>query len=183
MNKKGQSNTMILLIILFVTIILGISLITSVANTKAKQTNLMEAADEITDLSATGCLVPALGHVNESNALCNITAGNWYSAGDWRLSASPCYLTSVVVGNATDDLTVNTDYIVYDESGIVQMLNTTDTHNSSIGNVIYEDYSFCDSGYLTSAGDRGLANLWVTMMVLVLLIVAIMVGMKLLNDR
>lgn len=172
MKKKAQSNPIMLIFGAIILVLIALAFITSVANTKSTQTDLLSVSDEQFNLQTLDCYTDD-GEVNESNSACNLTVSNWYSAGDWRLSESPCYLSSVAVTNDTGTALIkDVDYVLYSSIGTIQLLNTTDTSNSSdtlSDNVVESDYSYCDSGYLTSSGDRGLANLWTTMMILVLI--------------
>jgi len=169
---KNQ-NPMIVLILLIITILLSFAFISSVANTKAKQTSLLSSLDEQVNLQTIDCY-NASGQVDEDSPNCNITVENWYSSGDWRINEPQCYLSNVVVTNDSGTaLTEDTDYEVYEDSGIIHLLNTETTSNESStmnNNIIDIDYSYCGEGYLTSGGDRSLANLWTLMMILVLLI-------------
>ena len=171
-DKMKGENPFLLLFIAIITILVALALITSVANTKASQTDLLDVSDEQENLQTIGCYTDD-GQVNESNPACNITVDAWYSAGDWRLNEPQCYLSSVVVSNDTGTaLTEDTDYILYSSIGTIQLLNTTTTANSSdtlADNLVEIDYSYCGEGYLTNSGDRSLANLWTVMMIIVLL--------------
>jgi len=157
MKNKGQIGVGAY-VIMAVAIIFCIALLTASAEQTSLLTQKQPVTDKTTDLSATGCLT-AGGQVNESNSACNITADNWYSAGDWRLSDSQCYLSAVTVSNDTTSLTVDTDYVLFESTGIIQMLNTTETENGTIGNDVLIDYSYCDSGYNKDSGSRTIANL------------------------
>lgn len=171
MNKKAEiKNQFNIILGVFVLIILGFVFIVSVANTKALQTTKQPIINETTDINAVGCLYPN-GEVNESSANCNITFAKWTAyAEDWRTQDSQCYPSSVVVINASgSELTLDTDYELYASDGVLRMLNTTDTINSTNGNSILADYKYCDAGYLQSSGDRMLANLWTIMMILAIL--------------
>jgi len=183
-NKKGQENPMMILFGVIILVLVALALITSVANTKSTQTDLSTVSNEQSNLMTLGCY--EAGQVNESNSACNITVTNWYDSDDWRASNAQCYLTSVSVTNDTATaLTLDTDYHLFSDTGIIQLLNTTDTSNASatlLNNIVEIDYSYCESGYLTNSGDRGLANLWVTMMVLVLLGSVAAVAMKLMKS-
>lgn len=179
-NKKGEGNPLMLIFGAIILVLLALAFITSVANTKSTQTDLLSASDEQSNLMTLGCYTDD-GEVNESVAACNITVDNWYATGDWRASESQCYLSSVVVSNDTGTaLELDTDYAIHSDAGIIQLLNTSDTANSSdimSDNLLEVDYSYCGAGYLTSSGDRGLANLWTTMMILVL--IGVLVGIVL----
>ena len=167
-----NENPIMVLFLAIITILVSLALITSVANTKSRQTDLLSISDEQVNLQTLGCYTSA-GQVNESNSACNITVDNWYDSGDWRRSEPQCYLSSVVVSNDTGTaLTADTDYVLYSSLGTIQLLNTTTTANSSdtlANNIVEIDYSYCDEGFLTNSGDRGLANLWTVMMIIVLL--------------
>jgi len=169
MNKKGQQdNPLMVVIILGMIILIGLAFITSTANTKELQTDKISKANEIDNLG-TSCMT-SKGQVNESSTDCNITVDKWYN--DWRASHSACDLENVVVTNSTgtSTLTEGTDYNLYAGSGIIQMLNTSKTNSTGLlDNQTYTDYDYCGEGYLTSSGDRGLANLWTTMMIIVLI--------------
>ncbi len=177
-NKKGEVDTMTLIVGAFVLIFIAIVFIGIVGKMRNPQVNLLSVSDEQANLQTLGCYT-SNGQVNESNPVCNITVSNWYSSEDWQLSKSQCYLKNVIVSNDTNTaLTLNTDYKVYSNIGVIQMLNTTDTENSSStlsNNIVETDYSYCDSGYLTSSADRSLANLWTTFMILA--VMGILIGL------
>lgn len=175
MNKKGELTTGGVVLI-FVGIIVGIVLISAIAGYQNQVTALQSVTDETTDLSATGCLTSD-GQVNESNSACNLTATHWYDSGDWRESESQCYLSSVTVGNSTTDLTSATDYNLYASSGLVQMLNTTETTNSSFGNDVLVDYSFCSEGYNKDGSSRSVAGLW-TLFAALALVAFVLFGIR-----
>jgi len=175
MNRKGQQNNPLMTIILLAMILfIGLAFATSVANTKSTQTDKRAVTNESDNLG-TSCYVynlsnTSLWEVNESDSNCNITVDNWYS--DWRASESKCNLGSVAVTNSTGTLTLTegTDYNLYEDSGLIQFLNTSKTSNDSLkDNLTYTDYNYCGSGYLTSSGDRGILSLIPTMMILVLI--------------
>jgi len=156
MNKKGQVGVGAY-VIMAVAIIFCIALIIASAEQTNKMTSLQSVTDETTNLTVS-CY--DTGQVNESNSACNITVDSWYSAGDWRLSDSQCYLSSVTVSNATGTaLTLNTDYNLFSSTGIIQMLNTTDTNSTNLGEDVLIDYSYCDAGYNKDGSSRSIANL------------------------
>lgn len=167
-------------------ILVGMAFITTVADTKSTQTSLLTTSDEQSNLQTLSCYTSE-GQVNESNSACNITVDNWYTSGDWRESEGQCYLSSVTLANDTGtELTLDTDYRLFDSSGIIQLLNTTTTENSSdtmSNNLVEVDYSYCGEGYLTSSGDRGLANLFPTLMIIVLIIALGGAAMKMYNEN
>ena len=142
---------------LFMGIIVALSLMTDIINTQDLMTSLQSVVDESTDLSDNGCLNNS-GNVNTTNPNCNITVSKW--ANDWRASESQCALSSVVVTNSSGaTLSANTDYVLYASSGIVSMRDTAATKNTTNGNVILVDYSYCDAGYNKDSSSRGIARL------------------------
>jgi len=158
MNKKGQVAGLGTIILIAVGLIFALALFEPIINTQSELTDLQSVVDESEDLSATTCYTPN-GSINESNSDCNITVDNWYPTGDWRASESQCYLSSVTVGNSTTDLTENTDYNLDTDAGVIQMLNTTTTANSSFGNTVLADYSYCGEGYNKDSSSRSVAGL------------------------
>lgn len=183
MNNKGEaSNPMVILIWAVVGILLLMAFIGIVADTKSQQTGLLSIADEQSNLHTLSCYT-GIGEINESNSACNITVNTWYATDDWRLSESQCYLSSVVVSNDTGvALTEDTDYKIFASSGIIQLLNTTTMANTSAtmnDNLLEVDYNYCGSGYLTSSGDRGIADLWTTIMIIALIIFLVLTVKKL----
>ena len=175
MNKKGQLEVGGVILI-FVGIIVAVALLIAVAGTQNQVTELQSITDETTDINSAGCLI-ALGQVNESNTACNITVDEWYPSGDWRASESQCYLSSVVVGNSTTSLTSATDYNLYSSTGIIQILNTTKTQNSSFGNSVLIDYSFCAEGYNKEGSSRSIAGLW-TLFGALALVAFVLIGIR-----
>lgn len=171
MNKRGEI-TFLDIVLLFMIIIIGLAFATSVANTKASQTDKLSVYNESNSLSTCYANSTLKNQVNESATDCNITVSSWYAVGDWRRNESQCALGSVTVKNGTNStLVLNTDYRLFASSGLIQFLNTSSTEASS-GNQSYASYNFCGSGYLASSTDRSLANLFPTMLVITLLVVA-----------
>lgn len=187
-NRKGEtSNPLMVILFAMILVLLAMAFINSVADTKSSQTSLTPITGESYNLLTRGCYpAGALGTVNITDADCNITVSAWYPAEDWRLSESQCDLSNVVVTNNTGTvLEADTDYTLFADTGIIQLLNTSTLYNSSAtmnNNLLKVNYDYCSSGYLTSSGDRGIANLWVTLMILTLIGVLIGVVVKLWNN-
>ena len=186
MNKKGQENKLLTIIVLAMLVFIALAFITSVANTKAKQTDLLSSANESSNLTVLGCYEKG-GTINITNTACNITVSEWYATGDWRASESQCYLTGVKVTNNTGvPLTLNTDYQIFASTGKIRLLNTSTMYNSSntmSNNVIKVSYNYCGSGYLKSSGDRSLANLWTTMMIILLVVIIAGSAYKVMKEK
>ena len=143
------------LILAFVFLIIGVALLGSVATSTNERTSKTDVTGESTDLEALGCIWATSndGQVNESNALCNITVT--YPPTNWKVQ--DCPLTSVTVRNSTTDFTAATDYNLFAASGVVQMLNTSDTH-TGFANTTLVDYTYCTDDYLNSTWGRAVLN-------------------------
>ena len=169
MNKKGQFVNTGLILMLAFGVIISLVFIQEIANTQNKLTDLQPIGDETFNINTEGCLTTS-GQVNET-AGCNLTLAQWTTYdSDWRTTQSQCYPSSIVVSNSSGTaLTLDTDYTVVASSGLVNMLNTTDTVNSTMGNSILIDYNYCDAGYNADSGSRGIARLFVLFCAFILL--------------
>jgi len=155
MNNRGQL-TVGLVVVLFMGVIVSMAMMTDVINTQYKMTNKLSVANATTNLTSVGCY--ASGQVNESNANCNITLISAQAEGDWRNTYCP--ITSVVVKNNDGTaLTLDTDYKLFASDTIVQMLNTTDTNSTNLGENVKVDFTYCDVGYNKDSSSRGIAKL------------------------
>jgi len=163
-----KDNTMKVLITTFVLLLLAIAFLSSIATQTTDVTQKTDVADETTDVSASGCLT-ADGQVNESSSLCNLTVTNYPTT--WKIE--DCPLTSVVVSNDTTALTVDTDYVVYASSGVIQLLNTTETENGTIGNSVLVDYTYCADNYVNTSWGRTILGTNVGIYALAILLVVI----------
>jgi hypothetical protein len=186
MNKKGEGvNWIVILLGALILIFIGIALINSVADTKSTQTKLLSIANE--SFSLTNCYMLNSSdkgwNINVSDVDCNKTVSTWYTGTDWRLNESQCYLSAVTVKNGSSTtLVANTDYRLWSNMGKIQFLNTGKNMNNS-GNLSFIAYSYCDSGYLQSSGDRSLADLWTTIMIIALLVGLVIIAMKMYNEK
>ncbi len=172
-----KTNTMQLLIGSFVVLVLAIAFLTSIADQTNNVTTKTNVADETYNLS-TSCYVG--GEVNESNSACNITVTNYPTS--WRVE--DCPLTSVVVSNATGTaLTLDTDYSLFTSSGVVQMLNTTTTNSTGLGNNALVDYTYCGDNYMNSSWGRNILGVNVGVFALAILLIIIGAAYFLLNRK
>ncbi len=155
MNKKGLSlgGT----IILFIGIIFSLALLPAIFQSQNVMTDKQSVVNESNNL-ATSCITGSDQSINESVTACNITVTN--APTTWKLTEGQCALTSVVVSNETGGhtFTLNTDYNLFAQTGIIQMLNTSDT-SEGFSNTTLVDYSYCADGYNTDSGARGIARL------------------------
>ena len=160
------------IVLAFVFLIIGAALIGQVASNTNERTSKTNAVDESFDIATAGCIVGANQSVNESSTTCNITIAQVPSG--WKIT--DCPLTSIVVENTTAGtftaLTEGADYNEYVTTGIIQMLNTTDTDEGDF-NTTYVSYTHCGDDYLNSAFGRSVLNMVAGFFALALLGVAL----------
>jgi hypothetical protein len=150
-----ENKNLNLLILGFLTLIVGIALISTVSTSVLDRTSKDVVVDEAYNLTGVGCY--QVGQVNGTTDVnCNITVV--YAPTGWE--TSDCPLTSVVVSNTGGTaLTLNTDYRLFAYNGIVQMLNTSATNLTNMGNNVLIDYTNCPADYLDSDFGRSVTNL------------------------
>jgi len=170
-NKRGQSmGNLGMILLLFITIILGVVFAGAIFDQQSQMTDKDSVDGESFNLTSKGCYVS--GEVNESDPACNLTVANWYDSDDWKASSSECALSSVTVTNASGtELTEDTDYVLYEGSGLIEMLNTTDTNSTNLGEEVKIDYTYCPFGYVADDGSRSIAGLIGLFFVLALFVV------------
>lgn len=156
-NKGGQLNVGAYVLIVM-GIVVCIALLAPIFANQNIMTEKQSVTDEADNLVTAGCIVATAdgGQVNTSDSNCNITLT--YAPSGWKATNSECYLISVTVGNSTTDFTEGTDYNLYASTGIIQLLNTTDTQEG-FANATVTDYSFCGEGYNPSGASRSIATL------------------------
>lgn len=140
------------LILAFVTLIVGLVIIGSLAAQGNLVTDKRTAANESYNLTDIGCY--ASGEVNgTTDAGCNITVS--YAPSGWEQTETGCYLSGVTVGNNTYyAMTEDTDYYLFENTGIIQMLNTSSTNLTGCGNNVRINYTYCGSDYLNLSWGR-----------------------------
>jgi len=162
MDSKGIKT----LITFAVLLILGAVLIAVIADQTLLNTQKTTASTETTNLT-TSCY--DTGQVDETSADCNITVT--YAPTGWEQEDSDCYLSSVVVSNASGTaLTLDTDYNLFASTGIVKMLNTTDTNSTNLGENVLIDYQYCGDGYMAESWGRSVLNVNVGLFAVILLL-------------
>jgi len=177
------------LILAFVTLILGVVLIGTVATQGLVVTQL--SSDSQTSINLGGlasCYVnatPAAGaQVNGTNDPdCNITV-NYVPTGWKRYDGTNCHISEVVVQNytRTDTLVSGTDYLLYAGTGIIQMLNTTDTDAVSLGNYSQVSYRYCGDDYLNQGWGRSTLNMVPGFFAIALLLISVYLFFSIAKD-
>lgn len=166
---------------IFVGVILAVAFITSIATQTNSVTSKTIVVNESYDLT-TSCIAstPDGGHINESDADCNITVTN-YPTG-WKVE--DCPLTSVTVHNDTggQSFTASTDYNLFASSGVVQLLNTTATQ-AGHANTTEVNYKYCAAGYVNSSWGRNILGVNVGLFAIAILIIVILLVYTLLGKK
>ena len=135
------------LVLGFVTIILGAVLIGSIATNGLLVTQKKSLTNEAVDISSAR---NALGNIDES---VEITVAN--APTSWK--QADCPLTSVTYGNASEDYTITTDYLITLSTGILTLKNTTTVIDGTNDTLI--DYTYCGDDYLNLSWGRTLVNI------------------------
>lgn len=180
-NRKGETNPFMVIFIAIILILIALAFITVVTNTKSVQTEKQIVTNESDSLST--CYEGSADNsVNETKPSCNITVTN--APTGWKLTNSVCAIGSVAITNSSGDVVLvsGTDYNAFTQTGIIQLLNTSDTLGIP-DNSTLTSYNYCGDGYLTSSGDRGLLNLIPTMMIIALLVILAGAVSKLMKDK
>ena len=157
MDNRGQTGIGIF-VIAFIAVIVCIALFGSITNTVGEMTNKIAVTNESDALTTCVMLNASNGgwDINESNAACNITVTNAPSG--WKTTGCPLTSVAVVDSAGGTAYTVDTDYVVFDSTGIVQMLDTEDTRNIT-ANTTFTTYTYCADGYNTDSGSRSIASM------------------------
>jgi len=149
------------LIFAFVTLILGVALLSQISIITNSATDLSTTSNEAITMIKQGL------DVNNTIAytLTNAPTG-------WK--ASDCPLTSFSLRNASGGTawTLTTDYTVTLATGIVYLKNTTTTQLTAT-NLTYASYNYCGDDYLNLSWGRTLINLVSGFFAIALLLVSV----------
>jgi len=178
MGKEEKSSTIKVLISAMVLIILAVAFLTAIADQSNLSTQRTLIDDETHNLATCVSVTDAEGwEINESNSACNITVTN--APTGWK--QEDCQLGVVVVENGTGTaLTLDTDYAVFADTGIIQMLDTTATENLT-GNNTYLDYSYCGDGYVSQSWGRTVLDTNVGIYAIAVLVIVVLLVYTLLK--
>jgi hypothetical protein len=180
MRRKGQVSVYFAL---FIIIIVALVLIQATASNQQSLTAKSTITNETYFLNTTGCInATAGGEINGTgvDADCNITVAG--APPSWR--SSDCALSSVVVhnitgtGSGTGLFVEDTDYYLFEQTGIVQMINGSVATRGGHANRTMITYAYCGDGYIEDGGSRSLAGQIVLFTSIALLIVVAGIVMK-----
>ena len=150
------------LILAFVTLLLGVILVGTIATEGLLRTDKLNIDDEAVDITS---LRIDNNNINES-----LTVAVTNAPTSWK--SEDCPLTNVVYGNASEDFTVTTDYTIDAATGSLTVKNTSTTVNS-VPNATYIDYNYCNDDYLNLGWGRTLINLVAGFFAIAILLVSV----------
>jgi len=174
-----EKSSAALLIIGFFTLILGVALLTTIAEQEQVLVSKTQVLNE--SFHFYNCRTENENPtINETAPTCNRTFTN--APAGWKLTGDDaCPLTHIVVRNCTADvLTITTDYLTDTTRGILMLVNTSDTtcgtvtgNNHDQENYTYMDYRYCPDNYLTQAWTRSVMDVVVGFFAIALLLVSV----------
>lgn len=151
----------------FVTLIVGVVLLGTIATMSSPNTQLTNIVNETHDLTS-ALTNGATGIVNTTYPF---TVTNYPT--DWKVD--DCPLTSISIVNATDSaLTRNTDYTFYPANGTFTLKGTTvNTTFFTANNNSYVSYDYCGDDYINIAWGRTAISVSIGLFAIALLIVSV----------
>lgn len=153
------------LILAFIALIVGISLIGVIATNSLAVTEKINVLNETVNYTAK-MLVGEVNNSGTNNTLTNYPTG-------WEIADCPLTALTAISANKTP-LTLNTDYQVDLTTGVFAVLNTTITNiTNNDGSVAYVSYTHCPSDYLNSSWGRSSLNLVAGFFAIGLLLVSV----------
>ena len=150
----------------FITLILGIALLSVYADLSLSKTSTTTQAQSINIAAAR----IAGGAINTSVPF---TLTNGYNT--WRSDyASECLPSALLsyVNNTGSDLTVTTDYVYYSTNGSLYLKNTNAVNNTG-SNVTTATYTYCGEGYLPSGFGNSMLKITVGLLAVLLLVATV----------
>lgn len=161
-----------MIVVLMMGIFVSLALIQEIFNQQSTLTDLQPVGNESIDTSGSSVECIAL-----MNSTVNYTLAE--APSDWKAGGT-CPLAKVVVSNTSGTVyTANTDYIIHTDVGILTLLNSSNTLSScESDNTTYVTYEYCEDGYNTGSGARGVARIIGIFTVLSLAIFVAFVGIK-----
>ena len=141
---------MSMLISAFLALIIGVSLVGVIATEGNTMTNTITITDEEVSI------IPAILADGVINTSTELTIANAPSG--WRTTGCP--ITSFVLGNASEDYTLTTDYTFTAASGVITLKDTAEVNYTVFAdNITLVDYAYCDDTYLTQGWNRTIIDL------------------------
>jgi len=156
-----ENNSIAKLLLGFIVLIVGVSLIGTIAHQTNESVDLLGIANEsfATGVAGEGMIADPCLSVNTTHpyTIANAPTSGWQAQGG-------CPITSFVVRNQTGDTaTVTIDYVFYANNGTFYLLNTTTNRAADCTvdptNVTVVDYTYCPDDYLDSGWGRSVLTM------------------------
>lgn len=160
-----ENNSIAKLILGFVVLIVGVSLIGSIATQTNDAIDLIGVANETFNIGVIGEGMVADGcsggsiNITHPYTIVNAPTSGWQQAGG-------CPIAGIVIRNQTrNTAVVNTDYVFNVNNGTFYLLNTTRwvaddcSGTGAVTNVTEVDYLYCADGYLNISWGRAILTL------------------------
>jgi len=141
------------LIMAFVTLIIGISLLGVIATTGLGVTDQTVTGNETLDLVQ----FKNLANTSQINTTATATLTNGYATTDWQYDDCSIAVTLLALNNGTA-ATVTTDYIV-GGNGEINLTNADFWWTESASNTTYITYTYCQDEYMTLSWGRTLLGI------------------------
>jgi hypothetical protein len=164
MDKKGEFG-LGGIIMIFIAIIVGLTLIVPIFDTQTDLTTKRTVTNEPVSISAW----------RNNSADINITKPFTITNAPTGWKSEDCPLESVVYGNATNNYVLTTDYTFTASTGVFYSKNTSNVKAG--GNATFVDYIYCADGYNKDGASRSIAGL-IGLFAALALLAAILVGIK-----
>ncbi|MFW6130033.1 MAG: hypothetical protein ACOC56_02540 [Atribacterota bacterium] len=158
MQNLGIANKLILA---FVSLIIGVILIGTVATNSLTVTEKTLLENEAIDISSAR---DDNGDINES---VTFTVAN--APTTWKIN--DCPLSSVTYGNSSLDYTLTTDYLITLSTGVLSLKNVTEVIEGSNNTLI--DYTYCADDYMNLSWGRTMLNLIAGFFAIAILLVSL----------
>lgn len=164
----------------FIAVVLALSFIVAIAALTTQTTERTKVDNEIISIATAQVSYNATATgINSSKNLGPVTN---YPTG-WKID--DCPLEDIVVTNSSGTvLTLTTDYTLTTSSGILTIVNNTNTINAfKISNNSLVDYSYCGAGYLNLGWGRTILNTNVGLYAIAILVIVVVLVYVLLNRK
>ena len=150
-----------LLLLAFLTLIIGVVLIGTVATSTQEKTTMAYSLNESLDISSARMLSPVPDLMYNVTGLLSVAHG--YAEGDWQRDDRDCDISIYSITNSSSEL--GTDEYNTTIYGVITLINSTT--NAAIGwgfgddytNISQVSYKYCSDDYIAVAWQRTILNI------------------------
>lgn len=140
----GNNNAALKLIAAFAAVIIGIGLLTTVSSEILTKTDKDVSKNEVINIATARMTANDINDTTSNFSVTNAPTS-------WK--QQDCPLTGISLRNASTLFTEDTDYVVYEATGVVRIVNTTAT-KTSLPNLTYINYTYCPDDYMSQGWGR-----------------------------